>query len=97
MVVAHPVLLEIALVAAGGGEGHVSQGEDAQVAAGVPGVLHRHPPGGAVLLGADDRDVAAQIQHGGGPSRIPDGRLGLPGRKALGHGAQIHLHASTGQ
>ena len=92
MAVGLPVLLKIALVATGGDRRAVRDLQRTGVAAAVRG-LDRHPPGGAVGLAAQGLDIAPQLHNGGGDP-LPPQQLHqpVPG-PALGHRAQVQLHA----
>ena len=89
----HAVLDEVALRAAGGGDGPVpAQGEPADVAVGA-GVVDGHDPGRAVGLVAQGEDVPAHVQQRAGHAALAQEQDDLVPDGALGDGAQVDLRA----
>ena len=90
----HAVLDEVALRAAGGGDGPVpAQGEPADVAVGA-GVVDGHDPGRTIGLVAQGEDVPAHVQQRAGHAALA-ARSAEPtsSRWHPGDGAQVDLRA----
>ena len=92
MAIALAVLLEIALIAAGGRDDLVAQGDGGKVAAGALGIADADLPVGAVRLGSDSRDSAAEVEDRGLDLVFGEDLLCPVGGVALGDSAEVELH-----
>ena len=93
MMIAHAVLLKIALVAAGGDDARVADGQNAEVCIRILRILKADLPVAAVRLGADGGNVAAQREDRGADACVRQELPELPGGVALGDAAEIELCA----
>ena len=92
VVVFLPTLGEKALVAAGGDDGRLANGEIAEIAAGVVRILHGDIPVASVRLFAERLHVAAEGHHAARDAGGAHGLNGIVRRAALGHGAEAQRH-----
>ena len=95
MVIAFALVLEIALVGAGGDQALVPQGKHPQQVPGIHGALDADGEGSAVRLLPDQKDVPAQVQDGALHASVQQQRLDLIRDIPLGEGPQIEAHAGA--
>ena len=95
MVIAFALVLEIALVGAGGDQALVPQRKHPQQVPGIHGALDADGEGSAVRLLPDQKDVPAQVQDGALDASVQQQGLDLVRDIPLGEGPQIEAHAGA--